>query len=119
MITPEIALKFDIAQRKLQAMGHWVLNPTTAKYQAEMNHHVNIEEKKWKAMEARIPFDRYGSILLYDLHMVQMADAVYMLTDWQESPGARSEYVFAAACRKCLLFDGDRMSDEILNKKEI
>jgi hypothetical protein len=41
---------------------------------------------------------RYGCYLLTDLAAMADCEAVLVLTDWQQSPGARVEVAFAEAC---------------------
>lgn len=41
--------------------------------------------------------DNYKKALLYDMTAICRCDAIYMLRDWKDSPGATAEYYFAKA----------------------
>jgi hypothetical protein len=96
--------KFEKAQEKLLSEGWAIFNPASPKYQRDMNKHVKIEEKKWQDFEWG-KFDWYSWLLLYDMHMLAMCDAIYMLKDWRDSPGATAEYYYAKACNKEVIFE--------------
>ena len=96
--------KFAKAEAMLKAKGYDVMNPACEEYQAEMNQEVDIEEKKWADEGCGEKFDRYAHILLYDLRVLNICDAVYFLHDSKKSPGARSEYYFSLAIKKPIFF---------------
>ena len=96
--------KFNVAQNKLLREGWGVLNPSSPAYQSDAQEHVKIEEKKWQQLDHG-EFDWYALLLLWDIHSLALCDAIYMLKDWQESPGATAEYYFSKACGKEILFE--------------
>lgn len=98
--------KFYKAQEKLLDDGYAVLNPGNDAWQKELHHHVKIEEKKWQELDHGA-FDWYAWALLWDMHNLALADAIYLLRDWQDSPGAKAEYAFAKACNKEIMFEDE------------
>ena len=103
-ITPEIREKFRKAEEMLVEYGWVVFSPATEKYQKKLKKEVKIEEKKWKDCEYG-EFDWYSWALLYDMHLLALANAIYMLKDWRSSPGARAEHAFAKACKKDIIYE--------------
>ena len=104
--------KFEKAQKMLLSKGYEVMNPACEEYQAEMNKEVDIEEKKWADEGYGEMFDRYAHILLWDLRVINICDAVYFLEDWDRSDGANTEHSFAMATGKKLLWES-RMDAEV------
>lgn len=47
----------------------------------------------------------YEYALLEDLKKLAYQDAIYLLSDWEDSPGAKSEYAFALATKKRIFFE--------------
>lgn len=74
--------KFAAAERDLRKMGYIPLNP------AKLPDH--------------LPRDRYMPICLA---MLAQADAIAMLDNWQQSPGARLELRYARYQGKEILFN--------------
>jgi hypothetical protein len=73
--------KFNAAERLWKKQGAEVVNPVTL-------------AKKLSRFGAK----EYKDYLLYDLECLAKCDAIYMLKDWEFSPGARAEFEFAKAC---------------------
>lgn len=96
--------KFSVAQERLLKDGWAVINPASAAFQKDAKRHVAIEEKKWQELDFG-NFDWYAWLLLYDMHSLALCDAIYMLNDWEESPGATAEYYYAKACGKEIIFE--------------
>ena len=96
--------KFEVAQEKLLSEGWAIINPASQKFQCEAQEHVKIEEKKWKKLDHG-EFDWYSWLLLWDMHNLALCDAIYMLKDWRDSPGATAEYYYAKACGKEIIFE--------------
>lgn len=78
--------KFKKAEMLLQSKGYDVFNPTRSGLGATAD--VLAEEKGT---------DFYREIMLLDLDVLAKCDTIYMLSDWQHSPGATVEYFFAKA----------------------
>lgn len=74
---------FREAEKQLNKQGHVVLNP------------------------ARLPDGlRSGSYMPICLAMLQQADAVYLLDNWEDSPGAKLECQYAQYQGKLVLLGG-------------
>ncbi len=96
--------KFLRAAERLKADGWQVINPADDDYQAELRAELRQTERQWKRV-SKEPFDWFTFVLLYDLHAVAISTAVYMLSDWASSPGARSEHAYATACGKEIIYE--------------
>lgn len=96
--------KFEVAQDKLVNEGWAVINPASPVFQRDALKHVKIEEKKWQQLNHG-EFDWYAWLLLWDIHSLALCDAIYLLKDWRDSPGATAEYYYAKACGKEILFE--------------
>ena len=96
--------KFEMAQDKLVNEGWAVINPANPIFQREAQNHVKIEEKKWQKLDFG-EFDWYAWLLLWDMHNLALCDAIYLLKDWCQSPGATAEYYYAKACGKEIIFE--------------
>ena len=98
--------KFEVARKRLLEDGFVVIDPASPIYQKDAQKHVKIEEKKWRNIEYG-KFDWYAWMLMWDMHSIALADAIYMLSDWQDSPGATAEYYYAKACGKEIIFENN------------
>ena len=96
--------KFEVAQEKLVNEGWAVINPASPVFQRDAQKHVKIESKKWQKLDYG-EFDWYAWLLLWDMHSLALCDAIYLLKDWQDSPGATAEYYYAKACKKEIIFE--------------
>lgn len=96
--------KFEVAQEKLVNEGWAVINPASPVFQRDAQKHVEIESKKWQQLEHG-EFDWYAWLLLWDMHSLALCDAIYLLKDWTQSPGATAEYYYAKACKKEIVFE--------------
>jgi hypothetical protein len=73
---------FNVAEKRLKAEGHIVLNPC-----------VHTEG---------LTYDEYMHI---DFAMIDVSDAVYMLKDWRGSKGANLEHNYAIRCCKEIIYE--------------
>lgn len=96
--------KFKVAEQRLVGDGWAVINPASHVFQRDAQKHVKIEEKKWQKLD-NVEFDWYAWLLLWDMHSLALCDAIYLLKDWRDSPGATAEYYYAKACGKEILFE--------------
>ena len=96
--------KFAVAQNKLVNDGWAVINPANTVFQRSAQKHVEIEKKKWQNLDHG-EFDWYAWLLLWDMHSLALCDAIYLLKDWTQSPGANAEYYYAKACGKEIIFE--------------
>ena len=87
--------KFQQVEELLRGLGCEVFNPTDEKWQ--MNLRRGYEEQSYSngILVSAAPFYTYA--LLRDLMVLALKDAIFLLPDWQQSPGARVELAFAKA----------------------
>ena len=96
--------KFGRAEEMLRAKGHEAFNPTSEKWQRTLRRTYEKDLKGESAwIEGTFP-GFYTCCLLRDLMMLSTKDAIYLLEDWQQSPGAKAEYQFAVAAGKRMYF---------------
>lgn len=85
-------LKFGRVQEALEREGHEVINPASPTWQA-------LLKAKWTAyhsIKGDIP--TYKFIMLEDIAALTRCDAICLLPDYAQSPGATAEAMFARAC---------------------
>lgn len=85
-------LKFGRVQAALEREGHEVINPASPTWQA-------LIKAKWRAyhsINGDIP--TYKFIMLEDMAALVRCDAICLLPDCAQSPGASAEAMFARAC---------------------
>lgn len=75
--------KFEAAQKSLSKMGHQVFIPCVLPAYEEVSHEDYLH-------------------ICYAI--IDISDAVYMLSDWQQSEGARLEYEYAIDKNKQIFF---------------
>lgn len=80
----DVIIKFEAAQKILVAKGHQVFIPSVLPAYDEVSHEDYLH-------------------ICYA--MIDICDAVYMLSDWQQSKGARMELQYAADHRKKILYE--------------
>lgn len=83
--------KFARAEELLKARGYEVFNPTTSGLG---------QRAEDLAKNADYETSFYQEILLIDLVQLAQCDGIYMLGDWEYSPGAKLELHFAVAMGK-------------------
>lgn len=76
--------KFEAAQKSLVAKGHQVFIPSVLPAYEEVSHEDYLH-------------------ICYA--MIDICDTVYMLSDWQQSKGARMELQYACDYRKKILYE--------------
>lgn len=74
--------KFKKAEELLESQGHVVMNPSFMKLGFE-----------------------YGEYLHVCYAMIDVCDAIYMLDNWVDSPGAKKEKVYARKNGKKVLYE--------------
>ncbi len=75
--------KFEAAQKSLSKKGHQVFIPCVLPAYEEVSHEDYLH-------------------ICYAI--IDVCDAVYMLSDWQQSEGARLEYEYAIEKKKQIIF---------------
>ena len=83
--------KFWVAKMILERQGHLVMNPAV--------------------LHAGFDYEDYMRICFA---MIEACDAVYMLDNWQDSPGAMREHAYAGATGKGIIYakGGDKAGRE-------
>ena len=101
--------KFAKAQKELEAKGYEVFNPTCDGWQ---NHLIRCYGKDIQQTlpPPGGPISKYTYYLLRDLMTLATMDAIYMLKDWEDSFGARTELMFAMTNGLHVIFE-----DEYIN----
>ncbi len=99
-ITDEIRDKFNAAAAYIQACGHEAVNPVDIVHQSVGGSYLSHNQVSID--------DLYTRHLLYDLALISTCDAIYLLPDWQDSPGAKAEFAFAAAIGKKVAYSIDK-----------
>jgi len=107
VLSEKTIAKFNAAQKRLEKDGWEVVNPADGQFQREAERVVTMEEARWRNENIEGEFDWYSYILLFDLHIVAPCDAIYMLSDWRDSPGATSEHAYALACHKEIIYESN------------
>ena len=113
VLTEVTRWKFDKTARILRAHGYEVFNPTRSGFgilaeEAVKNFVRNGEVTTW-----------YAQVLMLDLEELERCDAIYMLPDWKQSPGALVEYHFAEAIGKQIFFAVRRHAEHYLHERWI
>ena len=96
--------KFEEAHRKMEEAGWSVINPASYVFQQDAQRKVGSDIEEYK-QTGFVNLDWYAGMLLYDMEVLALCDAIYMLSDWQDSPGATAEYYYAKACKKEIIFE--------------
>lgn len=96
--SPETLAKFKAAEEMLQKKGYEVFNPTTSGFG------VMADEAVLQAKDKGLETTWYAEILKLDLDALSFCDCIYLLKDYKISGGAMTEYTFAKALRKKILF---------------
>ena len=76
---------FDKAEEKLKSEGHEVVNPTS--------------------FDSVLPKLTYEEYMRFDMFLLNMCDAIYMLKGWQKSCGANREYGYALGMDKLIVME--------------
>ena len=96
----EYQAKFNQAERKLRSDGFRVFNPTDPSWTHYFDEHNSS----------------YGEILWHDLRKLMECDAVYMLDNFLESKGAKTEHAFAIATGKEIIYDEELYNNGTLRR---
>lgn len=98
--------KFARAEKMLQSRGFETFNPTTSGFG-------RLAESKAKLEGTTF----YEEIMMLDLQQVKACDAIYMLPDFLDSPGAKAEHALAIAMKKQVYYDEELFRDGTLRAK--
>lgn len=103
--------KFNIIQEALTLEGHDVFNPTDTKWVESLKRQFPIDHAS-RPNGDKISFYTYA--LLRDLMVLATCDAIYMLPDFLDSPGAKAEHAFAIASGLQVYYDDELYRDGTL-----
>lgn len=82
--TEQVKAKFNMAEKQVEAFGHEPVNPLK------------------NGLDDSFPWERH---LVVDLEtLICECDGIYLLTDWEDSPGARIEEKVAQETGKEMFF---------------
>ena len=99
--------KFARAEEMLMAKGYEVFNPCDEKWQNTLKREYEIDQYVNSAwLIGEFP-DFYAYALLRDMMVLSTKDAIYVLQDWDRSPGSETEVRFAMATGCSTLAPGD------------
>ena len=87
--------KFAVAEYMLRALGYIVFNPTRSGLGEYAEGLVKVYKKICGGLFRQRQW--YDQILLLDLEEVAKSDAICLLPDWRQSPGAKAELAYAQA----------------------
>lgn len=97
-LSDETIVKFKRAEKYLKSEGWVVENPADDCYQEALKEHVENYESRHHCKLT--PQEKYEEMLLTDIIGLSECNAIYMLPDWKDSPGATAEYCYAKAVGK-------------------
>ena len=84
----EIRGNFALAKKELRDQGYIPISPTGIKYGDKLS---------WE------------EYMYLDEALIKICDGIYMLTNWEDSPGARHEVKYARALGKKVMFQKDHV----------
>lgn len=88
---------FYEAEWALKELGYEVFNPANKEQEKTLDPEAFVTGDNVKAVAAGFDF---RECYTWDVTKVIEADAIYMLPDWEQSPGARGEHAVAVAMKK-------------------
>ena len=89
--------KFARAEKQLRSDGWgYVQNPASDSFQECLQDYLSLCKGK---------HSEEADILLFDLDLLAQCEAVFMLRDWQDSPGATTEHSFAKAIGLKIIYE--------------
>lgn len=96
VISHSTYLKFAKAEELLKSGGWETFNPCDEKWQTHLKefYPINVHPKDMSF---------YAYALLRDMMALATKDAICLLPDWKDSPGARTELAFAKATGKTIM----------------
>lgn len=109
--------KFKAAQEMLQSLGYEVFNPTWKEWEGLLKKDYADEKEIFINYGCGEMPDFYAYALWRDNRVIATKDAIFMLSDWLDSPGARAELAFAEATKKKLLWQDEKDAVKYLTEK--
>ena len=103
-------MKFAKVAERLRGEGYKVFDPADGKLSRVINERESLYEMSdW-------PFDKYKETLFMCINELRWVDAIYMLPDWMDSPGAKAEHAFAVAIGLQVYYDDELFEDGTLKR---
>lgn len=116
VVSKDTRKKFTRAEEKLKAEGWEVFNPASEEWQNHLRVRYKEDSKCYQPyIDGKGMPDFYTYALLRDLMALSVKDAIYMLSDYQDSPGALAELDFARAIGIDVIFED---AEEYISLKE-
>lgn len=106
--------KFNIIQEALTFEGYDVFNPTDPEWDESLRREFPIDRASQPKGDI---LSFYAYALLRDLMVLATCDAIYMLPDFLDSPGAKAEHAFAIASGLKVYYDDELYRDGTLRGK--
>ena len=104
--------KFAKAEEMLKAKGYEVFNPCDERWQNTLKREYKNDQYVNSAwLIGEFP-DFYAYALLRDMMVLSTKDAIYVLQDWERSPGSETEVRFAMATGKAFLCQYDKFMND-------
>ena len=107
--------KFAEAEKLLQSRGFETFNPTTSGYGAFAEEFVNTYNASCPPHFAKRTW--YDQILLMDLDALASCHAIYMLPDFLDSKGAKTEHALAIAMGKQVYYADELFDNGTLRRE--
>ena len=104
--------KFAQAEERLKAEGWDPINPATDEYQDFMQSVLAEAFEDWEDSDIEGEWNEYAEMLMHDLRIISLCDALYMLADWKQSPGATAEHAYAKALGKEIRYEVEVMEGD-------
>ena len=104
--------KFATAEARLKAEGLDPINPATDEYQDFMQGVLAEAFEDWEDSDIEGEWNEYAEMLMHDLRIISLCDALYMLADWKQSPGATAEHAYAKALGKEIRYEVEVMESD-------
>ena len=104
--------KFAQAEERLKAEGWDPINPATDEYQDFMQGVLAEAFEDWEDSDIEGEWNEYAEMLMHDLRIISLCDALYMLADWKQSPGATAEHAYAKALGKEIRYEVEVMEGD-------
>ena len=104
--------KFAQAEERLKAEGWDPINPATDDYQDVMRVLLAEAFEDWEDADIEGEWNEYAEMLMHDLRIISLCDALYMLADWKQSPGATAEHAYAKALGKEIRYEVEVMESD-------
>lgn len=89
--------KFARAEKELEAKGYATFNPAGVCWTRRLVSDYDGEQHSRDIFSMKRLTSFYAYILMRDLGVLSECDAICLLPDWRQSPGAKAELAYAQA----------------------